>query len=91
MYKNINLSQIKSISSLQKDYAVLTKEAKSKGEIIFLKRNVPSVVLVDFSRWQKLIGIEQKNEELLALETIKNSEAEYKSGKAKRLVSLSDL
>lgn len=87
----LDISRIRPISSLPRDYSELAENAKSEGDIVFFKRNSPYVVLLDFVRWQKLIDLERKNEELEALSAIKQSEAEFKAGKAKTLKSLAEL
>jgi PHD/YefM family antitoxin component YafN of YafNO toxin-antitoxin module len=87
----LNLSQIKPISSLPKDYSRLAEETKVNGDIVFLRRNNPYVVLLDFERWQQLIDLEQRHDEMLAIKNISNSENEFESGQTKTLTSLADL
>lgn len=91
MQNKVNFSQMKPISSLPKNYAELAESSISSGDVIFLKRNAPYVVMLDFVRWQKLTNLEQQIEEMEALATIKQSEREYKNGEAKTLTSLADL
>lgn len=86
----LNLSQIRPISSLPRDYSGLAETAREE-DIVFFKRNTPYVVLLDFARWQKLTDLEKKNDELAALAIIQQSEAEFKAGKAKTLGSLTEL
>jgi len=50
----INVSQLKPISTLPRNYAALADQVQNGEEIIFLKRSTPYVVLVDFERWQTL-------------------------------------
>ncbi len=88
---NISTSQIKSISSLPRDYVKLAQEAEKTGEVVFLKRNTPFVVLVDFARWQQLKEKETLYDTQQAIASIEKSEREYGSGKAKKLRSLADL
>lgn len=88
---NINLSQIKSISSLPRDYVKLSQEAEEKGEVVFLKHNAPYMVLVDYNRWELLREKEDRYDAQQAIADVKQSEHEYKAGKAKRLRSFSDL
>ena len=57
---NLNFSQIKSISLLQRNYSEIADGTKKNGDVVFLKRNTPHVVLLDFDRWQKLMELEQK-------------------------------
>lgn len=89
--KNINVSQLKPISTLPRNYADLADEVQGGEEIIFLKRSIPYVVLVDFERWQTLVDLEKKSDEMKALADLKISEAEYEAGQAKELTSLADL
>lgn len=88
---NTDFSQIKPISLLPRKYNLLVKEVKEKGVIVFLRRNHPEVVLVDFSLWQELEKARKENEEKKAIEAINQSEKEFKEGKAKVLKSLKDL
>jgi len=88
---NIGASQLKSISSLPRDYVKLSKEAENKGEVIFLKRNTPYVVLVDFSRWEMLKEKEMLYDAQEAISSINQSEKEYQAGKSRRFTSFSDL
>lgn len=88
---NIALSQMKSISSLPRNYVALSKEAEKNGEVVFLKHNTPYVVLVDFDRWQELKEKELLYDTQQAVASIKQSEKEFTAGKVKRLRSLKDL
>jgi len=88
---NIPLSQLKSISSLPRDYVKLSQEAEEKGEVVFLKHNLPYVVLVDYGRWEILTEKEALFDAQEAISAIAQSEREYTSGKAKALHSLADL
>ncbi len=81
---------MKPISSLPRNYFQLAEDTRD-GDIVFLKRNKPYVVFLDFKRWQKLIDLEQKNEEKKAMASIEASEQEFSAGKAKVLKSLADL
>lgn len=87
----LNFSQIKPISSLPRNYSQLANDTKNKGDMVFLKRNNPYVVLLDFARWQKLIDLERKHDEMLALADINQSEKEFVAGKSKILTSFADL
>lgn len=88
---NISTSQIRSISSLPRDYVKLAREAETTGEVVFLKHNTPYVVLVDFDRWQQLKEKEALYDTQRAIESVEQSEREYASGKAKKLRSLQNL
>lgn len=88
---NISTSQIKSISSLPRDYVKLAEEAEKTGAVVFFKRNNPYVVLVDFSRWQQLKEKEVLYDTQQAVASVEKSEREYMTGKAKKLSSLADL
>lgn len=90
MYK-LDISQIKPISILPRQYNKLIAEVKDKGEMVFLKGNKPHVVLVDFDYWQKLMEKERKADEKDALEAIRTSEKDIKLGRTKPLRSFADL
>ncbi len=88
---NLNFSQIRPISSLPRSYSELAEGVQGGEDMVFLKRNTPYVVLLDFERWQKLVDMERKQEELQALADVRKSESEFEAGKAKKLKSLADL
>lgn len=90
MYK-IDVTQVKPISLLPREYNKLIKVVKDKGEVVFMKGNKPHVVLVDFDYWKKLMEREKRREDEDGLKAIGASEQEYKEGKARRLGSLTDL
>lgn len=89
--KNLNFSQIRPISSLPRNYSELAEGVRGGEDIVFLKRNAPYVVLLDFERWQKLMDLERKQDEMKALADIAESEREFAAGEEKTLTSLSDL
>lgn len=89
--KNADFSQIKPISSLPRNYAEFAESVQGGEDIVFLKRSAPYVVMLDFERWQKLMELERKQDEMQALTDITRSENEFKTGKAKKLRSLADL
>jgi PHD/YefM family antitoxin component YafN of YafNO toxin-antitoxin module len=89
--KMLDFSQMKPISSLPRNYSELAESTRETGDLIFLKRNAPYVVLLDFKRWQKLTDLEQKSDEMKALADIRQSETEFEAGEAKTLHSLADL
>lgn len=88
---NLNTSQIKSISSLQRDYASLVENVKDGNDIVFFKRNVPYVVMIDFEKWQEMIELKNKVEEKIAIADIMQSEKEFAAGNFEKLESLADL
>ena len=88
---NTDFSQIKSISSLPRQYNEYVTLAKTKGSVVFLRHSQPEVVLVDLKIWQKLEELKQQEDTRLALASIKQSENEYKKGQAKRLKSLKEI
>jgi len=90
MNQTINLSQIKSISELPKNYSQLSQDALNQ-EIIFLKRNKPYVVMLGFEQWQKLASLKKREEEKKALTAIEKGEKEHQQGKTQTLHSFSDL
>lgn len=87
----LDLSQIKSVSELPRNYNALIRESEEKGALIFFRRNKPITVLLSFDNWQQLEEIKRKKGEEIALKTINESENEFKSGKAKLLNSLKNL
>ncbi len=90
MYK-ISLGQTRPISALPRDYNKLIKEVKKSGEMVFLKGNLPHVVLVDYPYWVELMEKKMEAEENDAVKAIERSESEYRSGEAEELKSLTDL
>lgn len=90
MYK-VSLEQTRPISTLPRDYNKLIKEVKKGGEMVFLKGNVPHVVLVDYPYWVKLMEKKIEMEERDAIKAIEMSEGEHGNGKSKELKSLADL
>lgn len=87
----IAVNQLKSISSLPRDYVNLSQQAEETGEVVFLKHNSPYVVLVGFERWQQLKEKEEQLDAQRAVATVAQSEKEYRLGKAKRLQSFAKL
>lgn len=89
---NINLSQTEPISSLPRDYASLVKRAEKSNEpVVFLKRNRPVVALIGWELLQEFLSYQARLEEKEILENIRQSEKEYKAGRAKVLKSLANL
>jgi prevent-host-death family protein len=89
---NISLSQLVSISDLQRNYNDLVQRIKKFSEPIYLlRRNKPEAVLVSVDVYEKLVNEKQKYEEVLALMSIKDFESEKKKGKLKMGNKVSDL
>ena len=89
--KTLTFSQMQSISSLPRNYSELAESTKNGEDVVFLKRNTPYVVMLNFERWQRLTDLEQKDDEMKALASIQQSEREYEAGEAKPLTSLAEI
>ena len=89
---NISLSQLASISDLQRDYNGLIQRIKKFSEPVFLlRRNKPEAVLVSVDVYENLLNEKKKYEETLALLSIKEFETDKKKGKIRAGNSVSDL
>lgn len=92
---NIDFSQLKPISSLPRKYNQYVQEAKKKGAVIFMKKNKPETVLVNFKTWEKLQNelekVKLKLEEQIVLSDIAESEEDIKQGRFSTAKSLKDL
>ena len=79
---NISLSQLASISDLQRDYASLVEKVKRLAQPLFLlRRNRPEAVLISVPAYEKLIENNRMYEEKLAQEAIDEFEKDRKTGK----------
>lgn len=89
---NISLSQLASISDLQRDYNSLIQRIKKFSEPVFLlRRNKPEAVLVSVEVYEKLLKEKEEYEEALALISIKHFESEKKRGKLRIGNKVADL
>ncbi len=82
------------IGELQRKTAELIKQVDSKHEEGFIvSHNQPRAVLMSLKRYQQLKILEEakklEEEEILAM--VKSGDAEYESGKTRKLRSLKDL
>ncbi|PIU03737.1 hypothetical protein COT44_01505 [Candidatus Shapirobacteria bacterium CG08_land_8_20_14_0_20_39_18] len=79
---NISLSQLASISDLQRDYASLVEKVKKLAQPLFLlRRNQPEAVLISVPVYEELIEKGRLYEEKLAQEAIVEFEKDRKTGK----------
>ena len=79
---NISLSQLASVSDLQRNYNSLVKRVKKEARpLILLRRNEPEVVLVSVPHYEELMEKKKLYEEQDALEAIEEFEKDRKSGK----------
>ena len=86
------LSKLTSVANLQRKYKQVLNEAKNSGEPVFvLRHSHQEAAVVDIDTFNQITAKADKFDELLALQSLKNSEKELKEGKVKELVSLKDL
>ncbi|GEM_PF-3286925 len=78
----LNVSQLVSISELQRDYASLVKRIKKMAMPLYLlRRNEPQAVLISVPAYEDLMEKKILYEERLAMEAIGDFEKEKKAGK----------
>ena len=78
----LNVSQLVSISELQRDYASLVKKIKKMAKPLFLlRRNEPQAVLISVSIYEELLEKKRLYEERLAMEAVADFEKDKKAGK----------
>jgi PHD/YefM family antitoxin component YafN of YafNO toxin-antitoxin module len=78
---SISLSQLVSISDLQRDYASLVEKVKKLAQPLFLlRRNQPEAVLISVPVYEKLIENSRLYEEKLAIDAIAKFEKAKKEG-----------
>jgi len=78
----LNVSQLVSISELQRDYASLVKKIKKMAKPLFLlRRNEPQAVLISVSIYEELLEKKRLYEERLAMEAVVDFEKDKKAGK----------
>ena len=79
---NLSVSQLVSISELQRDYASLVKRIKRMAQpLLLLRRNEPEAVLISVPAYEDLIEKKILYEEKMAIEAIVDFEKEKKAGK----------
>ncbi|OGH23598.1 MAG: hypothetical protein A2698_00405 [Candidatus Levybacteria bacterium RIFCSPHIGHO2_01_FULL_42_15] len=78
----LNVSQLVSISELQRDYASLVKKIKKMAKPLFLlRRNEPQAVLISVPIYEELLEKKRLYEERLAMEAVVDFEKDKKAGK----------
>ncbi|MBI3109566.1 type II toxin-antitoxin system Phd/YefM family antitoxin [Candidatus Daviesbacteria bacterium] len=78
----LSVSQLVSISELQRGYASLIKRIKKMSKpLLLLRRNEPEAVLISVPTYEDLVEKKRLYEEKMALEAIVDFEKEKKAGK----------
>lgn len=78
----LSISQLASVSDLQRNYASLIERIKKvAGPLFLLRRNQPEAVLISVKTYEELVEKERLYEEKLALEAISEFEKEKKAGR----------
>lgn len=78
----LTISQLVSISELQRNYASLVEKVKKLAQPLFLlRRNEPEAVLISVAAYEELAEKSRLYEEKLALEAIEEFEKDKKVGK----------
>lgn len=78
----LTVSQLVSISELQRDYASLVEKVKKLAQPLFLlRRNEPEAVLISVPAYEELAEKGRLYEEKLALEAIAEFGKDRKAGK----------
>jgi prevent-host-death family protein len=78
----LTVSQLVSISELQRNYASLVARIKKIAQPLFLlRRNKPEAVLVSIKAYEDLVEKKRLYEEKLALEAISEFEKDRKAGR----------
>lgn len=78
----LTVSQLVSISELQRDYASLVARVKKISQPLFLlRRNQPEAVLISVPAYEEIAEKSRLYEEKLAMEAITEFKKEKKAGK----------
>ena len=78
----LNVSQLVSISELQRDYASLVKKIKKMAKPLFLlRRNEPQAVLISVPIYEELLEKKRLYEERIVMEEVVDFEKDKKAGK----------
>lgn len=81
------IPKLTSVTQIQRNYKKVIETAKeTKEPVVILRRNKPEAAVVDIETFEELSQKATLFDELKALEAIRQSEKEYKSGKAKKLI-----
>lgn len=79
---NLTISQLASVSDLQRDYRSLVERIKKVAQpIVLLRRNKPEAVLISVAAYEELVEKKRLCEEGLALEAVADFEKERKAGR----------
>lgn len=88
----LTVSQLVSISQLQRNYASLVEKVKKLAQPLFLlRRNKPEAVLISVPAYEELTKKSRLYEEKLALEAIAKFEKAKKEGKLLMATKSEDL
>jgi prevent-host-death family protein len=88
----LTVSQLVSISELQRNYSSLIEKIKKMAKPLFLlRRNQPEAVLISVSAYEELAEKVKLYEEKMALEAIAEFEKDRKAGRLLRGERGSDL
>ena len=82
---NYNFPETATVQDLQRNYRKVLDKAKDTGPVFVLKNSRPQAIVIAFKMWNEIMENLKVAEENLALADIAQSEAEYKTGKTKRL------
>ena len=86
------IPRLTSAAQIQRNYKRVIETAKeTKEPVVILRRNKPEAAVVDIETFEEIFQKAILFDEMKALEAIKQSEKEYRSGKARELRSLKDL
>ncbi|MCH8821677.1 type II toxin-antitoxin system Phd/YefM family antitoxin [Patescibacteria group bacterium] len=86
------IPKLTSAVAIQRSYKKVIEAVKeTKEPVIILRRNKPEAAIIDIETFEELSRKAESYDELRALESIEQSEREFKSGKTKVLKSLKDL
>lgn len=78
----LTVSQLVSISELQRDYASLVEKTKKLEQPLFLlRRNEPEAVLISVPAYERLAEKSRLYEEKLAMEAVAEFEKDKKAGR----------
>jgi prevent-host-death family protein len=86
------IPKLASVAQIQRNYKKVIETAKdTKEPVVILRHNKPEAAVVDIETFEEISRKAASFDELKAVEAIKQSETEFKGGKARRLRSLKDL
>lgn len=80
------IPKLTSAAQIQRSYKKVIETAKeTKEPVVILRRNKPEAAIVDIETFKEISQKAALFDELKAIEAIKQSEKEYRAGKAKKL------